>query len=122
SSSVIIDLEAGRLTFLNHKDKKHASITIEEIIKMRDAQIAQIKAQLPSMPPEVKKQMEDQIKLMEGGEKSADLDVKTTGKKDKVNGYDCEVFKWTGSDGGGEACIATKITGVDPSGFKKMTE
>jgi hypothetical protein len=115
--SVIIDIGAGKFTFLNHQKKKHASITFAEVIKMRDQQIAMIKEQLPKMPPEVKKQFEEQLKAMQGGESA--LKLKATGKKDKVNGYECEIFTFVTTEGEGEACIASKCPGVDVEGFKK---
>jgi uncharacterized protein DUF4412 len=123
TTSVIIDLNGGKLTFLNHERKKHASITIEEVIKLRDQQLAEVKKQLPNMPPEMRKQMEAQIKMMEGeasGKRA--LDLKDQNKKDKVNGYECKVYTWSATDGGGEACIADKNVGVDPAAFKKATE
>src|SRR5882724_872191 len=119
--SVIIDFGAGRLTFLNHEKKKHASITLEEVMAMRDQQIAMMKKELPKMQPEMRKQVEEQIKLAEGNGKDAkkSLALKDSKKKDKINGYDCEVYTWTAPDGDGEACIAAKAAGVDPASFKK---
>jgi hypothetical protein len=122
--SIIIDLGNGKLTILNHAKKKHATVTLDEMVKLRDKNIQELKAQLPKMQPEMRKQLEDQIKLMEGQGPGAkkDLALKDAKKKDNVNGYACNVFTWSASDGDGEACIADKVGGVDPLAFRKSTE
>src|SRR2546430_13074465 len=47
STSVIIDLNKGNLTFLNHEKKKHAEITLEDAIKLRDEQISKMEQNVP---------------------------------------------------------------------------
>jgi hypothetical protein len=118
-STVVIDLTAGKFTFINHKEKKHASITVEELIKMRDQTLAQMKAQLPNLPPEVKKQVEAQIAEAEGAPKAESI-PKDTGKKEKINGYDCNVWAWKQADSANEACIASKL-GIDVKEFASAT-
>jgi hypothetical protein len=121
--TLIVELNTGKVTILNHRLKKHVSVTLDEMVKLRDQNIAELKKQLPNMPPEMRKQLEDQIKLMEGQGKGPkkDLVLKDLKKKDKVNGYDCNLFSWSAPDGDGEACIADKIEGVDATQFRKAT-
>lgn len=123
-STVIVDLVGGKFTFINHKDKKHAAITIDEMVQMQQQMIVQMKAQLPNMPPEVKKQVEAQIAELESPAKP-EATPKATGKKDKVNGYDCSIYTWKQGGRENEACIANKV-GVDVKEFAdasvKLTE
>jgi hypothetical protein len=121
--TLIVELNTGKVTILNPKLKKYASVTLDEMVKLRDQNIAELKKQLPNMPPEMRKQLEDQIKLMEGQGAKAKKDLALTDqkKKDKVNGYDCNVYTWSAADGDGEACIAEKIAGVDATEFRKAT-
>src|SRR4029077_33966 len=108
---------------LNHEKKKHAEITLEEVIKLRDQQIEQMEKMLPQLPPETRKQVEAQLKAIKGdGKPKKQLELKSLGKKDKVNGYNCELYTWSAADCDGEACIADKSVGVDPAPFKKATE
>jgi hypothetical protein len=119
NTSVIMDLSTGKMTMLNHKSKQHASLTLEQMVAMRDQQLAMMKAQLPQMPPEIRKQAEAKLKEIEESAKLA-IAPKSTGKKDKVGAYDCTLYTWTAPDGENEACVATSV-GVDVSGFAKAT-
>lgn len=118
-TTVVMDLGAGKFTFINHKDKKHASITVDEMIKMRDQTLAQMKTQLPNLPPDVKKQVEAQIAEAEGTP-SPDSIPKATGKTQKVNGYDCTVYAWKQGMSSNEACMASKLA-VDTKEFAAAT-
>lgn len=87
TSSVIIDLQAGRFTFLNHAKKEHASVTVEELIQMRDKAMSEMKAQMPKLPPEVRKQIERQLAEVEGASKpNPEATPKKTGKTEKKIG------------------------------------
>jgi hypothetical protein len=125
-STVVIDMIGGKFSVISHKDKKHASVTIEELVQMQQQTVVQMKAQLgnPQMPPEIKKQLEAQIAELDSPAKP-EATPKATGKKDKVNGYDCSIFTWKQMGRDHEACIATKV-GVDVKEFAgsavKLTE
>jgi hypothetical protein len=116
---VVIDLGGGKFTFINHKDKKHASVTVEELADMRNQMLAQMKQQLPNLPPEVKKQVEAQIAEAEGAPKP-EATPKSTGKSLKVNGYDCTVFAWKEGESANEACISSKLV-IDVKEFSTAT-
>lgn len=120
-TTVIVEFGTGKFTFLSHPKKQHASITVEEMLAMRDKGIAQMKAQLASLPPEVRKQAEDRIKQLESPAPAASRpNPKATGAKDKVNGYECAVYKWSSPEGENEACLATKV-GADIKAFGTAT-
>lgn len=120
-NSVIIHLGSGTFTMLDHAKKAYFSITLEEMLGMRDRMMQQMKAQLKDMPPEVQKQMEAQMKAVEGTSSAeAQIQLKATGKKETVHGYSCEVYQWTAPDGVGEACIAHKLS-VDMKPFIAAT-
>lgn len=117
--SVIVDVAHERLTFINHDTKRYATKTIAELKALRDQQIAQVKQELPGMPPEVRQQVEARIKAVEAGG-AKDLGLKPLDKSEKVNGYTCKLYTWSAADGGGEACIASSI-GADDAAFRKAT-
>lgn len=118
-TTVVMDLGAGKFVFINHKDKKHASITVDEMIKMRDQTLAQMKTQLPNLPPEVKKQVEAQIAEAEGAPNPESV-PKATGKTQKINGYDCTVYAWKQGPSANEACLSSKLS-VDTKEFAAAT-
>ncbi len=117
---MILDLTTGTMVLIDPARKSFATVTLDELLAARDQALDQMKARLSSLPKEVRAQVEQQIKAMEASAK-ADLDLKRTGRKDTINGFRCEVFSWTGPDGKGEACIASKLP-VDTSGFQKDVE
>jgi hypothetical protein len=113
-STLIVDLKTGKVTGLRHSTKQHASLTLEQQVQMMQSSLAQMKAQLPQLPPEIKAMAEQQIKVIESGTPP----IENTGKKDKANGYDCAIYSWKAPNGDGEACVATKV-GADLGDFTK---
>ncbi|MEQ8272230.1 MAG: DUF4412 domain-containing protein [Deltaproteobacteria bacterium] len=115
-TTIIIDLLSGDFTMVDHGKKQFASVTLEELVKMQNEMIAQMRAQLPNMPENVRKTIEAQLEKQEKARK-ADLSVKKTGKKDKVAGRTCQIYTWEGPEGEVEACMSAKVD-VDVSAFR----
>lgn len=115
NTSVIYDLSNGAISILNHLDKSYMSHTVEDLAKMRDAMVKQLRAQLDQMEPKMRAQIEPRLKEMESG--GAD-DVKpvSSGKKAKVGKFNCEIYTWKTKGGEGEVCLANDV-GVNLSEF-----
>lgn len=114
---MIIDLPSGDLTLFNPTSKIYAQATLRDLVKMRDAMKQQMEARMASMPAEMKKRLEQMLKQQEEARKQP-MKVKKVGKKGKVSGYACEYYDWTGPEGTGQACIATKLP-VDLKPFQR---
>lgn len=119
-TTIVIDLKSGDFTMIDHDKKQFATVTLEELVKMQNEMLAQMKAQLPNMPEQVRAQVQEQLDKQEKANK-ADISIKSTGKKDKVAGQACEVFTWEGPEGQVEACMSKKVS-VDVSAFRKDAE
>lgn len=119
---LLIDFETGALTVIDLGKKQYARVTLEEMVALRDKQLATIQAALDrappgSIPPEAKKQMEAQLAEAKSVANRS-IEAKPTGEKDRVSGVACSVFAWSASDGRGKACIAKKLP-FDASAFRK---
>jgi hypothetical protein len=115
--AMIIDLATGGMTVIDPKQKIYAEVTLDELLRMRDEALVQMKQQLSRMPPQIRAQVEKQLETMEKAAK-ADLKLTRTGKKRTLHGFACEDFAWSGPDGDGEACIAARLP-IDVGPFRK---
>ncbi|MCB9655681.1 MAG: hypothetical protein H6729_16275 [Deltaproteobacteria bacterium] len=119
-TSVVVDIDSGKFTFLDHTQKRYASITFEELVALRDRTIAEMKAQLPKMPPAIRQSIEERLKALEDPKAQATPKLKPLGKRDRIGKFNCERFTWDTTDGSGEACIAKK-PGIDITEFVKAS-
>ncbi|MBK8012593.1 MAG: DUF4412 domain-containing protein [Deltaproteobacteria bacterium] len=119
-TSVVVDIDSGKFTFLDHPRKRYASITFEELVALRDRTIAEMKAQLPKMPPAIRQSIEERLKALEDPKAQAAPKLKPLGKKTRIGKFDCERYAWDSADGSGEACISKK-PGVDITEFVKAS-
>lgn len=105
---MIINLPTGQMTMIDETRKVYTQATLKELMAMRDKMKEQMKSRLAQMPAEMRANIEKVIKEQEEAEKKP-LKIKATGKKDTVAGFACSNFTWTGPEGTGESCIATKL-------------
>ncbi|MBK6683533.1 MAG: DUF4412 domain-containing protein [Deltaproteobacteria bacterium] len=116
-TSVVVELGTGGFTFIDHGKKLVATATLDELIKLRDEMMGQMRAQLKAAPPEVRTQIEKSLDDQDKAMKS-DPKMEKTAKTDKVAGISCQIYTWKAPDGDGEACLADK-PGVDMGDFRK---
>lgn len=117
--SYIIEMKTGQFTFLDHTQKVYATANLAEIVELQKRLIQAMKAQVPRLPPKMRATALERIAQLEKSAKGGTKpEISRTGKKDVVNGYDCEVVKWKDDFGDNEACIATKLP-VDMKPFLK---
>lgn len=105
---LIVDFEGGALLYVDTANKAYARVTLEEMVALRDKQLKAVRSQLDQMPPAVRKQMEAQIAEAEKSSKRT-IQPKASGKSETVNGFNCQLYTWSSSDGEGRACIARKV-------------
>lgn len=116
--TMIIEMKDGNMILLDHSTKAFHKMSIDDLVKAKDAMIGMLKQMRDKVPPEKKQELEEQLKQLESSEHA---DPKPTGKKDKVAGFACDFYSWKTSTSEGEVCLATK-TGIDMSGFAKNAE
>jgi hypothetical protein len=107
-TTVIYDMRSGLMTVLTHREKSYLQQTLEDLAKMRDGMMKQLKAQLPQMPPAVRAQLEPKLKQMEAGVLDENK-PKATGKKSKVGTYGCEIYSWSSEGNSGEFCLTREL-------------
>ncbi len=113
--SSLFDLRSGRLTVLNHQEKSFITDTFEELAKVRDTLITNTRRQLPTLPPELKKDLEAKLKEYE----RRDLGLpKATGKKLTVGAFSCEEYRAQSTGNDTTLCVA-KDVGVNLADFAK---
>lgn len=116
-TTVLVEMGSGNFTFIDHGKKMVATATLDELIKLRDEMMTQMRAQLKAAPPEIRSQIEksldDQDKAMK-----QDPKLEKSGKTDKIAGVACQIYTWKAPDGDGEACMADK-PGVEMGDFRK---
>lgn len=117
--SYIIEMTAGRFTFLDHDRKVYAVATLAEIVELQKRMIEAMKAQVPRLPEKMRAVAKQRIAQLEKSAKGGGKPkITRTGKKDRVNGYACEIVTWKDDFGSNQACIATDLP-VDMKPFLK---
>lgn len=116
----ILELDSGAVTYVDRATKSWARVTLEELVQMRDAQLAKLAARIDELPDGVRESFRAQLKAqMEADQQVPRL--RATGDVDEVSGYACRVFRWTGPDGDGDVCIAAELP-VDLEAFRADVE
>jgi len=96
-------IKDGTLYIVDDSDKTYVVFdkpTMEKLAKNLNEGMAQVKEQLAKLPPEQRAQAEAQMgpaaaALLHGGEQQWTVDVKDTGKSDKVDGRACKLWDVT---------------------------
>lgn len=95
-------IKGGTLYFLDDADKSYIAFdkaTMEQLAKNLNAAMAQAREQLAKLPPEQRAQMEQMMGGAMGGATGEGakwtVDIKDTGKSDKVDGRACKVWDVT---------------------------
>ena len=117
STVMIIDLPSGDLTLVDGAKKMFAKASLQELVDMREKMKEQMKARMAQMPEELRKNVEKMLAEQEAAQKRP-LQIKKTKKKEKVAGYGCDYYDWTGPEGSGQSCISAKLP-VDLAPFQK---
>jgi hypothetical protein len=126
TGTVILDAVNKKVIMIDHEKKAYHELTEADAKAMkerRDAMMAQMAERMKTMPPEQRKHFEEMMKGMGGG---AGMEVKyePLGKKKKIAGFDCEMYKVTaGTMASGEACISpwgsSIVSKADAEQFRK---
>ena len=116
----ILELDSGAVTYVDRATKTWARVTLEELVKMRDAKLDELEARIDALPESVREAFRAQLEAQMEADRRAPT-LRPTNETDEVNGYACRVHRWTGPDGDGEVCIATRLP-VDLSAFRADVE
>jgi len=118
--TVILELSSGAMTYIDPASKQWARVTLEELVKLRDAKLAELEARIESLPPQLQEQFESQLEAQRRADQRPPELVETE-QWDEVNGYRCRIYRWSGPDGSGEACIAADLP-IDLTAFRSDVE
>jgi hypothetical protein len=126
SGSMIFDAAAKKIVMIDPEKKTYHELTEAEAKAMKermDGMKAQMAEQLKNMPPEQRKQMEERLNRMGAGG-AVEIKYDSLGKKKKIAGFDCEMYKVTvGTFSSSEACIApwssNLVTKAEAEQFRK---
>ncbi|HEX5160335.1 MAG TPA: DUF4412 domain-containing protein [Steroidobacteraceae bacterium] len=96
-------IKGGTLYIVDDSDKTYVvfdKATMEQLARNLNEGMAQMKEQLAKLPPEQRAQVEQQMgpaaaAILHGGEQQWIVDVKDTGKSDKVDGRACKLWDVT---------------------------
>jgi hypothetical protein len=116
----ILELDSGAITYVDRATKTWARVTLEELVKMRDAKLAELENRIEELPESVRDAFRARLEAQLEAERRLPSLHPTT-ETDEVNGYACRVHRWTGPDGDGDVCIATDLP-VDLSAFRADIE
>jgi hypothetical protein len=128
TSSVIFDGGAKKITIIDQDKKTYHELTEADAKAMKermDGMKAQMAERMKTLPPEQRKQAEEMMNRMGGGGSGAiEIKYDSLGKKKKVAGFDCEMYKVTiGTFSSSEACIApwssNLVTKAEAEQFRK---
>jgi hypothetical protein len=100
ATEVIFDLKQSEMTVINVDSKTYTVInktSLEKLQSRMEAMNKKLEAQLAEMPPERAKMMREMMAGKMGGlnkpQKSSDREIKKTGKKSSVAGFECELIQ-----------------------------
>lgn len=106
--SVIIDFESGGVVMLDHREKRYAKASLQELVQMRDETKAQMRARVAEMPAEMRNKFEKMVAEQEASW-SRELVVEKTARTDKVLGIACQYYRWKLPEVDGETCVAAEL-------------
>lgn len=115
---LLIEFGSGAMTMVDLSRKQFARVTLEELVAVREKQMKMVREQLKDAPPEVKAQMEAQLKQAEESARRT-LSPKPTEEKSTIADVPCQYYSWSGTEGSGRACVASGKLPFDASAFQK---
>ncbi len=114
--AVILDLQTGTMTYVDPPSRAWARITLAELVELRDAALAQLETKIETLPPNLQKQFRAELERQKRDDRTAPK-LRPTDREDTVHDVRCRVHVWSGSDGEGEVCLASKLP-VDTRAFE----
>jgi hypothetical protein len=106
--TMVIDLRTGSMSIIDPSSKSYSTITVQQMVAMRERMRSQLEQQMDQLPPEMRAELQKQLDVQEAAVKTS-LKAKKTGRTDTVHGVKCTVYTWNRPEGPGEACIASQL-------------
>jgi hypothetical protein len=92
---MIVDFEAENLTSLDKTKKTWIVVTFDQMSKQMDAVRRDMDERTKDLEPEAKKKLERMGEAV--GDKASTVEVKPTGKHEKIAGYEADEYTFVGS-------------------------
>ncbi len=105
---LIVEFETGALVYVDLVRRQYARVTLEEMVELRERQMKELKSKLSEVPPQIRDQLEAQLAEATAAAKRSPT-PKATKERRRVAGVSCVVHTWSGPDGKGRACLASKL-------------
>lgn len=118
--TVILELGSGAMIYVDPASEQWARVTLEQLVAMRDAKLAELEERIRALPPELQAQFREQLEAQKRADQQHPQLVRTD-RTETVSGYACRVHRWRTPEGSGEACIARELP-VDMSSFRQDVE
>jgi len=118
--SAVLELSSGDVVYIDRAAKRWARVTLEELVKRRDEQLAALNARIDALPEPLREDFRAQLEA----QRAADLrgpEIERTDHTDEVSGYACRVHRWSEGDTRGDVCIAEDLP-VDLVAFRADVE
>ena len=104
---VIVDFATEKLTQIDKTNKNYLTLTFDQMLAQMDASREDLAKRTGDYPPEAKKALEGMGEDI--GDKNSPVDVKPTGKHDKIAGYDTDEYTFSGNAGTGTFWVSKAL-------------